>query len=149
MGIIHIERKEEQSFPKIITSNQDPEQVIAITYTDNGKKYSFSNEFGHKVQTSDGTRPMTKTEFKEVRAKMARCILESREPSESLTIELEKLDFAQGHANGTFEVVTSCMSQSNIGALVMHIGPARYIYNLDANSVFHNIHSFPHSLFQL
>ena len=51
------------------------------------------------------------------------------------------LDFSLGHANSTFEVVCSCSGLSKIGALALNIGTGRYLYNQDANTVFHIDHS--------
>ena len=143
MGTIHIEEKNETTLPELITSFSNREQVTGISYISNGKKYIFSNELGHKVTATNGydQRPMTKTEFKEIRAKMACSILKSPDLPEKLVEELEKLDFSIGHANGTFEVVTACMSASKVSALVINLGNARYIYNQDANTVFHIDHS--------
>ena len=133
----------EKQLPTLITSKSDPTQVIGLAFIDDGKKYYFSNDQGHKVIQQIGLeeRPMTKNEFKEIRAKMAASIISHPEFSEELVAELEKLNFKQGHANGTFEIVTPCMSTSKIGALVINLGNARYIYNQDANTVFHIDHS--------
>lgn len=143
METIHVERKEENTLPTIINSDTELDKVIGLTYIIDGKKYVFSNELGHKVMSLNNSdkRPMTKTEFKEIRAKMASSIIKSDTIPEALVAELENLDFGLGHANGTFEVVTACLSKTKVGALVINLGHARYIYNQDANTVFHIDHS--------
>ena len=50
---------------------------------------------------------------------------------------MEKLDFSIGHANSTFEIVKSCVTTKKVGTLVLNIGPARYLFNEDTNSIFH------------
>ena len=133
----------ESNFPQLIISNNNPDEITGISFVDNGKAYYFSNQSGHKVMTLCGKdqRPMTKNEFKEIRAKMANCIISSDTLPERLVEEMEKLNFGLGHANGTFEVVTAHMSTSGISTLVINLGNARYMYNQATNTVFHIDHS--------
>lgn len=129
--------------PSIIYDRSNPTEVQAISYSIDGKKYYFSNDEGHKVYngTMSSPRPMTKKEFKDICSLMVLNASQYGELEETVLAEIEKLDFAEGHANSTFEVVQSCMGFSRIGALALNIGTARYLYNQDANTVFHIDHS--------
>lgn len=130
--------------PQIVYSFQNQDEVRAITYTKNGIKYQLSNEEGHKVYTSgsySAPRPMTKKEYKDLYKTMILNSYLYGEKEEIILSEMEKLDFATGHANATFEIVRSCVEQSKLGTLVMNIGQARYFYHPEDSRVFHVDHS--------
>ena len=135
---------EQTIIPQVIYSFQNQDEIRGITYTVNGTKYQFSNEEGHKVYSSGSCstpRPMTKKEFKDICKIMILNSSSYGEAEEVILSEIEKLDFAIGHANSTFEIVRSCVEQSKLGTLVMNIGPARYFYHPTENRVFHVDHS--------
>lgn len=129
--------------PNLIFEKDNPEEVKAIEYAFDGKHYYFSNKEGHKVYSYDkrSHRPMTKREFKKACTNMLDNLESYGEQSTLILSEIENLDFSLGHANSTFEVVCSCSGLSKIGALALNIGTGRYLYNQDANTVFHIDHS--------
>lgn len=131
------------TIPKLVFSKKEPTKVKAITFTDNGKTYYFSNEFGHRVSSYKESvqRPMTKKEYKVILAKMIRNTTLYGIDSDIFLEEISKLDFAEGHANKTFEIITPCLSPSKIHSLVMNLGNARYIYNQGENTVLQIDHS--------
>lgn len=136
--------KSDNTLPTIVKNSIQPEVTEAITYNQNGRKYYFSNELGHKVIFDGGfeQRPMTKKEFKVMRAVMlSKAKTSSMEEKDSILEQITKLDFAEGHANKTFEVASSHRAQTGIGALVINIGNTRYIYNQEAGTVLHIDHS--------
>ena len=130
--------------PTIVKNPTKPEETEAITFNQNGKKYYFSNELGHKVIYEGGyaQRAMTKKEFKEIRAKMlSKTKTSETEEKDSILKQIVNLDFAEGHANKTFEIARSLRAQTGIGALIINIGNTRYIYNQEAGTVLHIDHS--------
>lgn len=132
----------QSEIPTLETVPNKPEEVQAIYYDKDGKRYYFSNELGHKVYTanSDG-RPMTRREYKEIHSLMILKTLEKAEDKDQILQELLKLDFSLGHANSTFEINRPCIGGDRIGALIINKGLAKYIYNADSNTVFHIDHS--------
>ena len=135
--------EEKLNKPTIIFEKNNEEEVKALEYEREGKHYYFSNEEGHKVYSYDrrSIRPMTKREFKSICTEMLDNLDTYGVESSLILAEIEKLDFSLGHANSTFEVVCSCSGLSKIGALALNIGTGRYLYNQDANTVFHIDHS--------
>lgn len=135
--------KEKITIPNLIFEKDNPERVKAIEYAFDRKHYYFSNEEGHKVYSYDkrSNRPMTKREFKHACTNMLDNLDAYGDQSALILAEIENLDFSVGHANSTFEVVCSCSGLSKIGALALNIGTGRYLYNQDANTVFHIDHS--------
>ena len=129
--------------PEIIYDRDNPEQIKALAYNKDGKRYYFSNEEGHKVYSEDrrSCRPMTKREFKDICTLMLEQAGSYGETEATILAQIENLDFGLGHANSTFEVVLSCMSLHRIGALALNIGTSRYLYNQEAETVFHIDHS--------
>lgn len=129
--------------PEIIHNIKNPEQVIGLSYHTNGKRYYFSNSDGHKVFSSgsQSCRPMTKKEFKDICLQMLENSNHYGEIEETVLSTIESLDFGLGHANSTFEVAISWCEPTKISALVMNIGTSRYLYNQDANTIFHVDHS--------
>lgn len=143
MGIIHKNLHITSSeVPILELSPNDPEKVQAIIFDDEGKRYYFSNELGHKVINSSAEhRPMSKKEYKEVYSKMVEKTISNSDDSEQILDEIIKLDFGIGHANSTFQINKPCVGGNRLGSLIINIGCARYIYNADANTVFHIDHS--------
>lgn len=135
--------QEKLNIPNLIFGKNDPEEIKALEYSFDGKYYYFSNEEGHKVYSYDkrSCRPMTKREFKNICTQMLDNLENYGEQESLILSEIEKLDFSIGHANSTFEVVCSCSGLSKIGALALNLGTGRYLYNQDANTVFHIDHS--------
>lgn len=134
----------QSEIPTLETVPNKPDEIQAVYYDKDGKRYYFSNELGHKVYTanSDG-RPMTKREYKEVHTLMILKTLEraDQKTQDQILPELLKLEFSLGHANSTFEINRPCIGGDRIGALIINKGLARYIYNADSNTVFHIDHS--------
>ena len=129
--------------PKILYDKDNHENPSAIVYNYAGKKYIFSNEEGHKVSLPYGhtSRPMTKKEFKDICTIMLNNLAQYGNDEALILSEIEKLDFGIGHANSTFEVIKSSMEMSKISALALNIGTGRYLYNQNANTVYHIDHS--------
>lgn len=132
-----------KTLPQLLINQENPDEIIAVTFEDNGQKYYFSNTQGHKVMTTRNSsqRPMTKDEFNQIRRKMIGNTIQCNPNPNKTLEELAKLDFSLGHANCTFQIITSPLERSNLGTLVINLGNARYLYNQEKNTVFHIDHS--------
>lgn len=128
--------------PTLELAPNDPEKVQAIIFYEDGKKYYFSNELGHKVISSSEERPMSKKEYNNIMKKMTEKTLENAEKPDEILDQLIQLDFGTGHANSTFQINRPCVGSEKIGALIFNVGSARYIYNTDGYNatVFHIDH---------
>lgn len=131
------------SHPELITSVKEPNVVCAISFEDGDKKYYFSNKQGHTVIEANGAkqRQMRKKEFKSILGKMIECVFDSDCDNELLLEEIQKLNYAEGHANKTFEVVRPLTSLDGVHSLIINLGTARYIYNQEENTVLQIDHS--------
>ena len=129
--IIYRESKE----PEILKIS-DEEKPFAIAFNDSGKRYIFSNNDGHVVifSTNDpqnqARRPMTKKEFEEIKEKMTDKAQTAQEKAELLS-EINELDFAKGHANAVFNVLTYINGENKVRALAININFSRYVYSLE------------------
>ena len=99
--------------------------------------FVFSNEEGHKVFYNGGhsARPMSKKEYKEVRAAMIIAASKCEPDKKSKYLdEIAKLDYTTGHNNATFEVITTIKEPSIIKSLAINLGNMRYVYSqVDGN----------------
>ena len=140
---VYDENEERINALSLIFEKNTPEEVEAIEYKKDGLHYYFSNAKGHKVYSYDRCicRPMTKKEFKSICTEMLDNLDSYGEQEFIILAEIEKLDFSLGHANSTFEVIRSWSSTSKLGTLALNIGTGRFLYNIDANTVFHIDHS--------
>lgn len=112
------------------------EKPFALAFNDSGKRYIFSNEDGHRVIFScanpqaQARRPMTRKEFEDIREKMTEKAKGASEETEILA-EIKKLDFAKGHANAVFDVITYVDGENQVRALAININFSRYVYDLE------------------
>lgn len=129
---------EDLRVPEVLTSIKD-NSVYAIAFHDNGIRYLFSNTKGHTRISNSGnnTRPMTKREFKIVKAKMLEKIHQNATETEKdfFYNYISTLNFAKGHTEETMEVGTSLIDKSKINFLAVNFGHLRYVYTESEDTV--------------
>lgn len=114
-------------------------EIYAIAFHQDNKRYIFSNEYGHLVIYNGGhsKKPMTKREYEEIRNQMINNVIKlNKEKRDIYLDEIITLDFSIGHANAVFEVHNHDYSdQTTISSLIINIDNMRYVYSPENNTV--------------
>lgn len=137
--------KKHNNKPEIIYNDSDKPEVLrdydtqeirAIAFNKDGRRYLFSNDEGHIVIYNSATinRPMTKKEFYNIKNMMFNSVISTDVETEVLE-NITSLDFNKGHANATFEVITSISRPEKVRSLALNIRIMRYVYNLEDQSL--------------
>ena len=119
-----------------VLRDYDTQEIRAIAFNKDGRRYLFSNDEGHIViyNNANTNRPMTKKEYNEIKKAMINSAIKNNSESDILN-SISSLDFNQGHANATFEVLTSISTPQKVRSLALNINLMRYVYNLEDQSL--------------
>lgn len=119
-----------------VLRDYDTQKIRAVAFNKDGKRYLFSNNEGHIVIYNNAriNRPMTKKEFYNIKNMMITSAINTDDETEVLE-NITSLDFNQGHANATFEVLTSISKPEKVKSLALNINLMRYVYNLEDQSL--------------